>query len=164
MVIGQAPGVLGHATGEPYAGATGRTLRGWLSEAGFSDSALTERFYLTSVTKCFPGPSLTGKGDRTPSPAEIRLCRDHLEREFASVRPDLILALGRLAISTLLDDRPLAELVGTLQDRVWTGQRTLVLPLPHPSGVSRWLNVPVHRARLSEGLRLLSKFRIERGW
>jgi uracil-DNA glycosylase family 4 len=164
MVVGQAPGARGHATGEPYAGATGRTLRGWLAEAGFPEDALTERFYLTSVTKCFPGPSSSGKGDRAPSPAEIRLCRDHLEREIAAVRPELVLALGRVSISTLLDNRPLSELVGTLQTSTRFGHGCLVLPLPHPSGVSHWLNVPANRARLSEALRQLDALRIAHGW
>ena len=67
----------------PYAGASGRTLRGWLARAGFDEGTLHGRFYLTSLTKCFPGPSASGKGDRAPSAAEVALCRAHLDRELA---------------------------------------------------------------------------------
>jgi hypothetical protein len=28
----------------------------------------------------------------------------------------------------------------------------VVVPLPHPSGVSRWLNMPANRARLEEAI------------
>ena len=109
MVIGQAPGERGHLNSIPYAGATGKTLCSWLVRAGFGEEDLYERFYLTSVTKCFPGPSVSGKGDRAPSPAEIRLCRDHLEREIALVRPEIILAPGRLSATSLIGNLPLDQ-------------------------------------------------------
>lgn len=89
MVVGQAPGERGHLNSVPYAGATGKTLRSWLVQAGFAENDLYERFYLTSVTKCFPGSSATGKGDRAPSPAEIHLCSDHLDAEINLVRPEI---------------------------------------------------------------------------
>jgi len=61
-----------------------------------------------------------GKGDRKPSRAEQRLCRPFLDRELTLVRPRLLLAVGGLAIETLLG-RPtrLEEAVG-LSLR-WTG-------------------------------------------
>ena len=95
MVVGQAPGALAHERPMPYSGASGRTLSGWLGQAGFDDGALHGRCYLTSLTKCFPGASASGKGDRAPSAAEVALCRGHLDRELALVRPELVLALGR---------------------------------------------------------------------
>lgn len=164
MVVGQAPGARTHARGVPYAGATGRTLRDWLARAGFDDGALHHRFYLTSLTKCFPGSSAAGKGDRAPSAAEIALCRDHLDRELALVRPELVLALGRLSATALLGPAPLAQVVGTLRPAERAGHRFLVLPLPHPSGVSRWLNDPANRARHAAALALLNDERARRGW
>ena len=163
MVVGQAPGAPAHERPAPYMGATGRTLRGWLARAGFDDGALHARFYLTSLTKCFPGPSASGQGDRAPSAAEIALCREHLDRELALVRPELVLALGRLAATAFLGAAPLAELVGTIREAERAGHRFLVLPLPHPSGVSRWLNEPANRARHEAALRLLAEERARRG-
>jgi uracil-DNA glycosylase family 4 len=164
MVIGQAPGERGHLNAVPYAGATGKTLRSWIVQAGFAEDDLYQRFYLTSVTKCFPGPSTSGKGDRAPSPAEVRLCGDHLDREIRSVRPEIVLSLGRLSATGLVGNAPLDQLVGTLRWCERAGHRFQVLPLPHPSGVSHWLNNPANRARLQEGLALLSALKIERGW
>ena len=163
MVVGQAPGALAYERPVPYAGASGRTLRGWLARAGFDEGALHGRFYLTSLTKCFPGASLSGKGDRAPSAAEVALCRGHLDRELALVRPELVLALGRLAATALLGPAPLAELVGTVREAERAGHRFLVLPLPHPSGVSRWLNEPANRARHEAALALLGEERVRRG-
>jgi uracil-DNA glycosylase len=164
MVVGQAPGERGHASSIPYAGASGKTLRAWLAMAGFDEEALYERFYLTSMTKCFPGPSATGKGDRAPSPAEIRLCSRHLDREIALVQPEIILALGRLSATALVGNLPLDQLVGTVREGERAGQRFLVLPLPHPSGVSHWLNAPANKERLREAMRLLGELRVGRGW
>ncbi len=157
MVVGQAPGALAHERPAPYMGATGRTLRAWLARAGFAPEALHDRFYLTSLTKCFPGASASGKGDRAPSAAEVALCRGHLDRELALVRPELVLALGRLAATALVGPAPLAELVGTVREAERAGHRFLVLPLPHPSGVSRWLNDPANRARHEQALALLAE-------
>jgi uracil-DNA glycosylase family 4 len=164
MIVGQAPGERGHLNSVPYAGASGKTLRSWLAMAGFEEQALYERFYLTSLTKCFPGPSATGKGDRAPSAAEIRLCSRHLDREIALVRPEIILALGRLSATALVRNLPLDQLVGTLREGERAGCRFLVLPLPHPSGVSHWLNAPANKARLQEAMRRLGELRTEHGW
>ena len=163
MVVGQAPAALTHEQPAPYSGASGRTLRAWLARAGFDDGALHGRFYLTSLTKCFPGPSTGGKGDRAPSAAEVALCRGHLDREVALVQPELVLALGRLAATALLGPAPLADLVGALRPAERAGHPFLVLPLPHPSGVSRWLNEAANRARHEAALALLAEERVRRG-
>lgn len=166
MVIGQAPGALAHERPLPWSGASGRTLRGWLIAAGFGPDALHARCYLTSLTKCFPGRSASGKGDRAPSAAEIALCRPHLDTEIGLVQPEIVLALGRLAAVALCPPEarrlPLAELVG----RGWPGERGghrfLVLPLPHPSGVSRWLNDPANQRRQEQALAILAAERTRR--
>lgn len=159
MVVGQAPALRRVERPLPYSGASGRTLRGWLARAGFEPEALHERFYLTSLTKCFPGPSRSGKGDRPPSAAERALCRSHLEGELELLRPDVILALGRIAATFFVGDRPLDQLVGHTFDY----RGAVVFPLPHPSGVSRWLNDLDNQALLDRSLSRLAEVRLERG-
>ena len=163
MVVGQAPGPRASASGEPYRGATGKALQAWLTRAGFAEGALHRDFYLTSLTKCFPGPARHGgQGDRPPSAAEIRFCREHLDREIALVQPEIVLALGRMSAERLdptVRGQALAEVVGTLRPVERADHAFLVLPLPHPSGVSRWLNQPRHRARLDVALEQLSDWR-----
>lgn len=170
MVVGQAPGPTAAERPLPYSGASGRTLRLWLAEAGFQGDALydPQRFYLTSVTKCFPGRARSGSGDRAPSRAEQRLCRSHLEAELALVRPELVLALGRISIETFLPSlrgAALTDIVGDVRAAEQTAAKgARVLPLPHPSGVSRWHNEPDNRARLSLALAWLAAARDEHGW
>lgn len=160
MVVGQAPGPSTAQRSVPYSGATGKTLQSWLSRAGFPEGALHRDFYLTSLTKCFPGPARSGKGDRPPSAAEITLCARHLEQEIALVQPAIILALGRLSITRLEPSTrrlPLSAVVGTIRPANYAGHDFLLVPLPHPSGVSRWLNAPEHQERLETGLALLRR-------
>ncbi len=172
MVIGQAPGGEAAERPLPYSSATGRTLRAWLARAGFPDDAFhdADRFYLTSLTKCFPGKAKTGGGDRAPSRREIALCSGHLTTELHLVQPELILSLGRLSIEAMLPSvrgLPLAAIVGTPRPAELPLLReigTLVLPLPHPSGISRWLNHPDHRARVDAGLEWLAQERERRNW
>lgn len=163
MVVGQAPGPRAGALGEPYQGATGKALQAWLARAGFPEGALHRDFYLTSLTKCFPGSALHGgQGDRPPSAREIGFCREHLDREIALVQPELVLALGRMSAERLdptVRGQALAAVVGTLRLAERAGHAFLVLPLPHPSGVSRWLNQPEHQARLALALELLRDWR-----
>ena len=163
MVVGQAPGATGHEQARPFSGAAGRTLKAWLGAAGFDDGALHGRCYLTSVTRCFPGPGPSGKGDRMPRPAEVRLCRDYLDRELALVRPEVVLALGRLALTELVGPAPLAELVGTVREVERAGVRFLVVAFSHPSGISRWLNDPANRARHDRAVALLADLRVRLG-
>lgn len=167
MIIGQAPGPRAHATGVPWSGRSGEILRGWLELAGFPADQWRETWYLTSLTKCFPGKAVQGKGDRPPSRAEIALCSDHLQMELALVRPEIIVTLGKMSASRMITDarrQTLAALVGTAVEVELPHGKTTIVPLPHPSGVSRWLNDPANRARVDEGLALLSREREQRGF
>src|SRR4051794_14985833 len=148
MIVGQAPGPTAGERPLPYSGASGKTLQAWLERAGFPPGSLYQDFYLTSITKWFPGPATGGgKGDRLPSAAEITFCARHLDREIALGRPEFIVSLGRLAAERLdlsAKGLPLTPLVGVFRSAWRAGHTFRLLPLPHPSGVSRWLNDPVH--------------------
>ena len=155
MLIGQAPGARSDAARRHFVGPGGKVLEAWFERAGFPAGYLRERVYLTSLTHCFPGKSAGGKGDRVPSPAELELCRPFLDREMELLQPALILLVGGLAIEAFLGRARLQEIVGTIIER--EGQ--LLLPLPHPSPVSRWLNDPGNRARVDQAIVLLAEAR-----
>jgi uracil-DNA glycosylase family 4 len=154
MVVGQAPAWRNEET-PPYSGASGRRLQGWMEQAGFPPGTLHERFYLTSLTKCFPGPSKNGKGDRAPSSPEIALCRPHLDAELSFVQPEVVITLGRVSATRFLGNRPLSAIVG----EQFKQEDFVVLPLPHPSGVSRWMNDPENQRRVDRALEHLSVLR-----
>jgi uracil-DNA glycosylase family 4 len=114
MLIGQAPGVTEAEVKRPFNAGSGTRLFQWLAEAGWSEEVFRARQYMTAVTKCFPGKSANGKGDRVPSKAEQAFCRSYLERELALVRPRLIIPVGGLAIKLFFANKlQLDEVVGT---------------------------------------------------
>ena len=87
-----------------------------------------------------------------PSRAEQRLCRSFLDQEIALIDPALILPVGRLAINLFYDGKsPLAEIIGT-QKRV---DGRWIVPLPHPSGASRWHQLEENRARIRQAIALI---------
>jgi uracil-DNA glycosylase family 4 len=137
-MFGQAPGVVEGAERRPWRGRAGRTLRRWLE---LEEDEFYAAFYCASVTRCYPGPSPSGRGDRTPTPREQELCAFWREWELRIIRPGLIVPVGGLAIRRLLG---LAGLADTVAKRYELGDATVV-PLPHPSGASGWLNDPSNR-------------------
>ncbi len=155
MVIGQAPGAVSDGNGVPFSGPAGRVLRDWLVRAGFPETYFRERTYLTSLTRCVPGPSPHGEGDRPPSRPERLLCRPYLEAELRLVRPAVVLLVGKLAIEEFLGRARLEDVVGTTVER----DGVVFVPLPHSSGVSRWLNTPEHQLLLERALAALSSAR-----
>jgi uracil-DNA glycosylase len=159
MIVGQAPGAQTEAKRFHFAGPGGLLLGRWLAAAGYDADRWREQVYITSLTRCFPGKAPRGKGDRKPSPAELALCRPFLAAELRLVQPRIVLAVGGMAIEHFLGKQPLHAVVGTLA----TVDGRLVLPLPHPSGVSRWLNDSEHQRLVSRALELLSAVREEEG-
>jgi uracil-DNA glycosylase family 4 len=159
MLIGQAPGPVTDRKGYHFAGPAGHFLEVWLERAGFPSGYFRQHVYLSSLTRCFPGKSPSGNGDRAPSRAELALCRGFLERELELLDPRLVLLVGKMAIDTFLGKQPLTATVGGVFER----DRRLLLPLPHASGVSRWLNDASNRARLDQALAELSRLRVVLG-
>jgi uracil-DNA glycosylase len=159
MLIGQAPGHLSVERGLPFSGPGGRVLDQWLQRAGYVPGALHREVYLAALTRCDPGKNPRGGGDRKPSPPEIALCRPFLLCELELVRPRAVLLVGTMAITALLGPARLEDVVGTYRDRAGVH----LLPLPHPSGVSRWLNDSAHQALVSRALAHLARWRAEWG-
>jgi uracil-DNA glycosylase len=132
-ILGQAPGIVEGEERRPWRGRAGRTLRRWLD---LDEEAFYDTFYCASVTRCYPGPPLAGRGDRTPTPREQQLCAFWREWELRLLRPALIVPVGGLAIRRLLGITSLGACVGQRLEL----DGAAVVPLPHPSGASGWLN------------------------
>ena len=144
-LFGLAPGRVEAETGLPWQGRAGRTLRRWLQ---LDEDAFFERFYCASVTRCYPGSSSSGRGDRRASPAEEALCASWREEELRLLRPALVLTVGVAAARQLLGIRRLTDAVG----KSFLVDDAIAVPLPHPSGASGWLNDRTNRARLGKAL------------
>ena len=159
MVVGQAPGVTEVEAARPFNGSSGRRLFRWLSRAGWDETAFRTTQYLTAINKCYPGKGAGGKGDRVPTRAEQKLCAPFLQRELALVRPDVIVPVGGLAVRQFLGPNKLAEVVG----QWFHGDGYWIVPLPHPSGASLWLNRPENQERVTRALAHLRRLCEELG-
>jgi uracil-DNA glycosylase family 4 len=147
-LLGQAPGIVEGVERLPWRGRAGQTLRRWLD---LDEAAFYASFYCASVTRCDPGRSPSGRGDRTPTPREQELCEFWRDWELELLRPRLIVTVGGLALRRLLGLTRLTECIGERFDLAGVA----VVPLPHPSGASSWPNMPLNRARLDRALALV---------
>jgi uracil-DNA glycosylase len=144
-LFGQAPGIVEGEERLPWRGRAGQTLRRWLRVEG---DELYDLFYCASVTRCYPGRPGSGRGDRTPTPREQELCEFWRDWELELLRPALIVTVGGLALKRLLGIPALTEAIG----KSYLRGDAIVIPLPHPSGASGWLNDDANRARLGKAL------------
>ncbi|HRI83021.1 MAG TPA: uracil-DNA glycosylase family protein [Opitutaceae bacterium] len=138
LLVGQAPGDKEPKLGRPFAWTAGKTLFKWFHGAlGWTEDEVRDRIYFAAVCRCFPGKRPEG-GDRVPAPEEIANCAHWLEREFALLRPTLVLPVGKLAITQFLPPAPLNDTIGRAFPITYRGHAVDCIPLPHPSGASPW--------------------------
>jgi uracil-DNA glycosylase len=144
-LLGQAPGSVEGRELRPWRGRAGHTLRAWLR---LDEDAFYATFYCASITRCDPGRSPSGRGDRLPTPTEQALCARWREHELRLLEPELLVTVGGLAARRLLRVARLTDAIG----KSYLLGDAIVVPLPHPSGASGWLNDRANRARLGKAL------------
>ena len=110
--------------------------------------------YIAALMRCFPGRTRAGTGDLRPPPGAVANCAHWLDAELRMLKPRVLIPVGQMAIVRFLGP-------GRLEDRVGRrfGDRPVIVPLPHPSGQSRWLNDPHNRERLASALALVDELR-----
>ena len=120
LFIGEGPGFHENEQGRPFVGAAGRFLEELLENVGMS----REQVYITNVVKCRP------PGNRDPRPEEIEICtRDYLDRQIQSIKPKVIVTLGRFSMALYLPNAKISEVHG--QPLRVKGR--LVVPMYHPA-------------------------------
>ena len=156
FLVGQAPGPVERESRRPFSGRAGKELDRWMLRAGFASPEEFRRLtYIAALMRCFPGRNRAGNGDLKPPPAAVANCAHWLDGELRILKPTVLIPVGQLAIARFLGPGPLGDRVGYR-----FGKRPVVVPLPHPSGQSRWLNDPTNRERLSAALALISQLRL----
>jgi uracil-DNA glycosylase len=158
LLVGQAPGPREGAFGRPFAWTAGRTMFKWFEDSlGLDEAAFRRRVYISAVARCFPGKA-SGGGDRRPDAVEIDQCRTWLAREVAILRPELVIAVGTLAIEQVLGEKaPLVDVVGKTRRARWHGRDLDVIALPHPSGASPWHRIEPGKTILRRALGQLKR-------
>ena len=128
LFVGEGPGAEEDAQGEPFVGQAGRLLDNMLAAINLRRG---ENVYIANVVKCRP------PGNRNPEPSEALACEPYLQRQIELIRPKLIIALGRVAVSNLLaTDASIASLRG----RIHQYRGTALIVTYHPAYLLR--NLP----------------------
>ena len=91
MVVGETPGSEETHTLRPFIGGGGRLLSVLLSKAGISRPSV----FLTYAVKC------RTPGGRAATGEEVNCCSKILESEIEEVKPNVVAALGDVALSAL---------------------------------------------------------------
>ena len=105
LIVGEAPGADEDRLGEPFVGRSGQLLDRMLFALGLS----RDQVFIANIVKCRPPQN------RDPLPEEASSCRPFLARQIALIKPQILLAVGRIAAQNLLQT-DLA--VGRLRGRV----------------------------------------------
>ncbi len=124
MFVGEAPGAEEDRTGEPFVGAAGQLLTKMIEAMGFA----REQVYIANIIKCRP------PGNRNPEPDEIQSCEPFLKQQIATIRPRVLVCLGKFAAHTLLrTDAPISRLRGG-----WASYEGIpLMPTFHPAFLLR---------------------------
>lgn len=156
LLVGQAPGPHEAKVGKPFGWTAGKTLFQWFEQIGLDETAFRQQVYMAAVCRCFPGkqPNKTGKrgGDRVPDADEIANCRPWLDAEIQLLQPQLLLPVGKLAISQFMAVNKLVDVVGQSHTLTLQGQTLDAIPLPHPSGLSTWHRMEPGKTLLQQAL------------
>ena len=103
MLIGEAPGAEEDRRGEPFVGRAGKLLDAMLQAVGLA----REKVFIANILKCRP------PNNRDPRPEEVLACGNYLAQQINTVKPRLILALGRVAAQNLLKtETPIGKMRG----------------------------------------------------
>lgn len=119
MLIGEAPGYYEDQQGRPFIGAAGQFLESLLASI---DLKRTDVF-IANVIKCRP------PGNRDPLPDEISACGGYLQTQRETIRPKVIVTLGRYSLAKFFPGQPISKIHGQ-------GRKigdTWVVPMYHPA-------------------------------
>lgn len=124
MFVGEGPGADEDEQGLAFVGKAGQLLTKIIEAIGLR----RDDVFIANVIKCRP------PGNRNPEPDEIVSCQPFLERQIASIRPEVLVGLGKFGAHWLLKT---AEPITRLRGRIGDYQGIKVMPTYHPAYLLR---------------------------
>jgi DNA polymerase len=154
MLVGEQPGDKEDLAGKPFVGPAGMMLDRALDEAGVD----RKKVYITNAVKHFKFvPRGKIRLHQKPNTPEIKACRQWYERELASIKPELVVAMGATAAQSVFGKiTPINKNRGRLLD-LPEGESTKALVTVHPSYL---LRLPDADAKAREYRRFVDDLRI----
>jgi len=125
VFVGEGPGRDEDLQGEPFVGRAGQLLTKIIEAMGLR----RQDVYICNVVKCRPPEN------RNPEPDEITACRPFLEKQLDVIKPKVIVALGNIALQTLLNTP--AGITDKRGRFYWYREGIKVMPTYHPSYLLR---------------------------
>jgi len=125
LFVGEGPGAEEDERGEPFVGQAGKLLDAMMAAI---DIKRGEDVYIANAVKCRP------PGNRTPEPEETAACWPYLQRQIELIQPKLIIALGRPAAQTLLQQE---VKIGAARGHLHDYQGIPVIVTYHPAYLLR---------------------------
>ena len=107
MLVGEGPGFYEDQQGRPFVGPAGKLLDQLLGLGGLK----REQVYITNVVKCRPPEN------RDPLPVEVEACRKHLQEQIATIKPKLIVTLGRYSLAWFYPRDSISKVHGAIRER-----------------------------------------------
>jgi DNA polymerase len=125
MFVGEGPGRDEDLRGEPFVGRAGQLLTDIITKGM---GLKRDDVYIANVVKCRPPEN------RNPEPDEVAACEPFLKKQIALIGPEVIVALGKFAVQTLLQSKiPITKLRGQWH----TYQGIKLMPTFHPAYLLR---------------------------
>ena len=152
MLVVEQPGDKEDLAGKPFVGPAGLMLDRALEQAGID----RKKVYVTNAVKHFKFvPRGKIRLHQKPNTPEIKACRQWYERELASIKPVLVVAMGATAAQSVFGKiTPINKNRGRLID---LGDGTKAVVTVHPSYL---LRLPDEDAKAREYERFVDDFRI----
>ncbi len=144
MFVGEAPGAEEDRIGLPFVGRAGQKLDDMIRAMGLERK---KDVYICNVLKARPPENAT------PTPEEMALCGPWLVRQIEIVQPKVIVALGRVAASYLLET---TEALNKLRGRWFEFKGIPVMPTFHPAFLLRQYT-PENRRKVWSDLQAVSE-------
>ncbi len=125
MFVGEGPGRDEDLQGEPFVGRAGQLLTDIITKGM---GLKRDEVYIANVVKCRPPEN------RNPEPDEVAACEPFLKKQIDLIHPEVIVALGKFAVQTLLQSKmPITKLRGQWH----TYQGIKLMPTFHPAYLLR---------------------------
>ncbi len=156
ILVGQAPGAREPLLKRPFAWTAGKMLFQWFENScGLNEEQFRKHIYMAAVCRCYPGKKKKG-GDRVPDTEEIANCANWLKSEFSILKPELVIPVGKLAITQFMKCSALADIIGHSFNTLYNNNKIDIIPLPHPSGASPWPRIEPGKSLLQKALSKIS--------
>jgi len=132
VLIGEGPGFEEDRQGFPFVGPSGKQLTKMLMEAGID----RESVFITNVVRCIPKTS-GPENVRAPEPDEVDACFEYLEKEMASIKPNVIVPMGNAALRAIMQ-KGVLNITKRRGLEVWNDKfNCKVIPTFHPAAILR---------------------------